>query len=122
MRQLLIAIALVVSPALAHAEGIVVLSITCAQTPVGPKVQGELKNDTNRPLELIKVTGSFRDREGKFINKGEGFVDFRPLMPGQISPFGFYGDRNPLITNVTAIISQMNAIVSSSGVQQSDCR
>jgi hypothetical protein len=121
MRQLVVAGALMMLPALAHADGIVVLAVTCAPTFAGPNVQGELRNDTNNMLDRVGVTGSFRDKSGQFVNKGNSRTDFNPLMSGQTSPFDFFGDKNPLITQVTIVVSVNDRIISSSGVQKADC-
>jgi hypothetical protein len=101
MRQLLSDGALLLLPSLAHAEGIVVLSVTCAPMSAEPHVQGELRNDTNKRLDRVKIT--------------------RPLLPAQVSPFEFYGDKNPVITYVMIVISVNNSLFSSSGMARPDC-
>lgn len=70
------------------------------------RVRGEAKNLSAAPLTRLAVSATFRDQKGTFIsNTGKVFLEYRPLMPGQISPFEVGGDYNPLIWSAQLLFS-----------------
>ena len=111
------------APLAAHAQEVVVLALTCTPTSVGPLVQGEIKNLSSQPLKLVSITSTFRDGNGAFVSTEPNILaTFRPILPGQTSPFKGYGDTNPAITQVTIAPSLVNGrALASSGKSSAPC-
>lgn len=62
------------------------------------KIQGEVKNLSAAPIDDLEVSATLRDSKGNFIsNTGKVFIEYRPIVPMQVSPFDVGGDYNPLI-------------------------
>lgn len=57
--------------------------------------EGEVRNNTRLKLELPRVNVEFRDKDGNFITSDYAFLEYRPLMPGQSSPFKIHTTWNP---------------------------
>ncbi len=59
--------------------------------------EGEVENLSGRRLERVKFVVRYSDANDKFITSGWGYVDFKPLLPGQRSPFKDYTSLNPAV-------------------------
>lgn len=61
------------------------------------KVNGQVKNLTAEPFDNIKVVVTWLAADGTFIVSDSALIDYRPLMPGQTSPFSTITSTNPLM-------------------------
>jgi hypothetical protein len=92
-------------------------------------IQGEVKNMSATPLNNLKVSTTFRDSKGIFISySGEVYIQYRPLMPSQVSPFDVGGDYNPLIRSAQLAFSYSqtdppfgNEAITFSGTTTAEC-
>lgn len=57
--------------------------------------EGQLKNISNRRLENVQAVVTWLDASGNFITSDTGLVEYRPLLPGQTSPFRVMVPHNP---------------------------
>lgn len=57
--------------------------------------RGEVKNISTSKLENVVAVGSFKTARGELVKSGESLIEYRPLMPGQTSPFKVMATRNP---------------------------
>jgi hypothetical protein len=62
------------------------------------KVEGQVKNISNRAIDAIVVVTNWYSDDGTFIASDKGLVDFRPLLAGQTSPFSSLTRRNPAMS------------------------
>lgn len=124
MKRLLLAGTLLGIPFVAHAQNVVVVSLTCVLTDVGPEVEGEIKNVSPQPLDHVYVAATFRDARGKFVSTSKDIIAaFHPILSDQTSPFDGFGGANPTIVKVTiAPFILLGPALSSSGVSSADCR
>jgi len=121
MKCLLLVSVWVAAPFFAtHAQDVDVLALICTPTPVGPRVEGELKNVSSKPLSRVHIAATFRDADGRLVSTVPGAITFNPILPGQTSPFRFYGDRNPAITQVT-VVPYVNTPLAASGETRASC-
>lgn len=60
-------------------------------------VQGTVKNNTSDAIDNLEAVVEFTDASGNFITSGSTLVEFRPLMPGQSSPFKVIESYNPMM-------------------------
>ena len=78
-----------------------ILALTCSFTPVGPEVQGQVKNVSDQPLSYVIMSSAFHDDKGTFVSTEDNVqAQFDPILPGQTSPFDGYGGNNPAIATV----------------------
>jgi hypothetical protein len=61
------------------------------------KVEGTVKNITDKKLEGVQVVASYYDKDGNFIKSDDAMIKYNPILPGQISPFEAMGTDNPAI-------------------------
>lgn len=61
------------------------------------KVYGQVKNITSQPMDDIKVVVTWLTASGEFVISDSALIDYRPLMPGQTSPFSTITSANPLM-------------------------
>jgi hypothetical protein len=112
-------------PAMADSgSDVAVLALVCTPTVMGPLVEGEIKNLSSQPLDRLSITATFRDASGAFISVAENILaTFRPVLPGQASPFRGYGHAdNPMITKVTIVPSIMGGrALTFTGIRSADC-
>jgi len=59
------------------------------------KVEGEVKNISSRSLDNVKVVVTWYAADGTFVKSDDALIDFRPLLPGQTSPFSSLTSTNP---------------------------
>ncbi len=58
-------------------------------------VQGEVKNISDHNLDNVEAVATFTDQNGHFITSEEALIQYRPLLPGQTSPFEVMVTYNP---------------------------
>lgn len=75
------------------------------------KVHGQVKNLTSDPIDNIKVVVSWMSASGEFIVSDSALIDYRPLMPGQVSPFSTITSANPLMKKYRVEFSTMRGAV-----------
>jgi len=132
MKRLLLVSVLVTTPVAAHAEDVAVLGLTCQMVinATRPEWQGEVKNTGSVPLggpQPVRIIATFRNASGAFVSVSEAFLDYNPLLPGQVSPFSNYGNANPTISNLTVVLDILNPddithrILTSSGLSGAIC-
>lgn len=61
-------------------------------------VRGEVKNVSTSKLENVLAVGTFRTKSGELVKSDNSLIDYRPLMPGQTSPFEVMTEDNPEIS------------------------
>ncbi len=59
--------------------------------------QGRVKNLTSGQLSDVMVEVEYYDSNDNMVTSKEGVLDYRPLMPGQISPFTVMLHDDPAI-------------------------
>jgi len=59
--------------------------------------QGRVKNLTAGQLSDVTVEVEYYDSNDNMVTSKEGVLDYRPLMPGQISPFTVMLHDDPAI-------------------------
>lgn len=59
--------------------------------------RGRVTNNTNRPLEAVKVVVQYFTSTGQFVRSDWGLVEYNPILPGQTSPFEVIGTDHPSI-------------------------
>lgn len=62
------------------------------------RVEGQVKNISDQPIDAVVVVTSWYGDDGTFIASDKGIVDFRPLLAGQTSPFSSLTRRNPVMS------------------------
>jgi uncharacterized protein YgiM (DUF1202 family) len=60
-------------------------------------VEGMVKNLTQTKLENVQAVAAFFTSEGDLITYGSTLIKYRPLMPGQTSPFRVMAVWNPMM-------------------------
>lgn len=61
------------------------------------EARGQLKNISQNSMQRVNVLVSFYDSSGNFVTSQSSFIEFDPILPGQISPFNVIASFNPLI-------------------------
>ncbi|KAA5547004.1 hypothetical protein FYK55_00880 [Roseiconus nitratireducens] len=59
------------------------------------QVEGQITNVSSSPFDGVKAVASFFDSEGGFITSDSAYIEYRPLLPGQTSPFSVMVKHNP---------------------------
>ncbi len=79
------------------------LSWRCSKEGGYVRVNGEVRNISDEPLEDVEVVGSFRSADGTLVKSGSAMIDFNPLLPGQSSAFEARAEDDPEVSdcNVT---------------------
>jgi hypothetical protein len=62
------------------------------------KVHGQVKNISDKAIDNIKVVVTWYSKEGTFITSDDALIDYRPLLPGQVSPFSTITSTNPAMS------------------------
>lgn len=75
------------------------------------KVNGQVKNLTGEPIDNIRVVVSWLSASGEFITSDSALIDYRPLMPGQTSPFSTITSANPLMKKYRVEFSTLRGAV-----------
>ena len=61
--------------------------------------EGQVKNTSPGPLRSVLAVVTFYDKKGMFITSDSSLIDFRPLLPNQVSAFKVYATWNPAMQN-----------------------
>ncbi len=61
--------------------------------------EGQVKNISTVPLDNVKAFAEFYTADRKFITSDSSLIEYRPLLPGQISPFKVYASWNPAMSS-----------------------
>ena len=59
------------------------------------KVHGLVKNISSSAIKNLVAVAIFLDEDGTFIKSDEALIEYRPLLPGQSSPFKILSSWNP---------------------------
>ncbi len=59
--------------------------------------KGQVKNISDKPIRNLQVVVQWFTADDQFITHDTAFVEFKPLMPGQSSPFEVIESYNPLM-------------------------
>jgi hypothetical protein len=54
-----------------------------------------VKNISSSPLDNVQAVAIFDDSSDNFITSGDALIDYRPILPGQSSPFKVMAPQNP---------------------------
>lgn len=65
------------------------------------RIVGEVKNIGDKPLEDVTALGIFYDVHGTFVRSDTALIAYRPLLPGQTSPFAVLASDDPALVNGT---------------------
>lgn len=60
-------------------------------------IEGEVKNVGTVPIDNLQAVGTFLDASSTFIKSDDTLVEYRPLLPGQTSPFKVMASLNPAV-------------------------
>jgi hypothetical protein len=63
------------------------------------RIIGEVKNISDKPLEDVTALGIFYDVHGNFVRSDTALIAYRPLLPGQSSPFAVLASGDPALVN-----------------------
>jgi outer membrane murein-binding lipoprotein Lpp len=58
-------------------------------------VEGMVKNISSASLDNVQAVAFFNDSSGNFITSGDALIEYRPILPGQSSPFKVMAPENP---------------------------
>lgn len=58
--------------------------------------EGEVKNVSAMRIENLVAVNTFRTADGTFVTSDDALVKYRPLMPGQTTPFKVASSANPM--------------------------
>lgn len=76
------------------------LSSTGYETETGSyhKIEGQVKNISDKPIDSIVAVGTWMSKDGTFIKSDQALIEYRPLLPGQTSPFMTMSSTNPAMS------------------------
>jgi hypothetical protein len=60
-------------------------------------IEGEVKNVGTVAIDNLQAVGTFLDASRTFVKSDSTLVEYRPLLPGQTSPFTVMASRNPAV-------------------------
>ena len=63
--------------------------------------EGQVRNITDRQLENVEAVVSWYNKDGDFTTSNSSLIEYRVLMPNQLSPFKVMKSYNPLMNNAT---------------------
>lgn len=69
-------------------------------------VEGMVKNISPEPLESVQAVAIFSDNDGNFITSADALIDYRPILPGQSSPFKVMKSENPAMKSARVEFKQ----------------
>ena len=58
-------------------------------------VEGQVMNLTDRRIDNIEAVAVFKTADGALVTSDSSLIEYRPLLPGQTSPFKIYATANP---------------------------
>lgn len=68
---------------------------------------GTVTNVSSEPLEDVEAVITFTTKTGEFITYDTGLIEYRPLMPGQTSPWKIMTKANPLMAHASLDFKSM---------------
>lgn len=83
------------SPAPTSVPELEVLSFSWIREYGYATLEGEVRNISGAPIDNVVAVASFYDAAGNFITSGDALIDYRPILPGQTSPFGAMATGQP---------------------------
>jgi len=63
--------------------------------------EGMVKNRSRARIPMVEAFVIFKTSGGQYVKRASALIDFRPLMPGQESPFQVITSDNPAISLAT---------------------
>jgi len=57
--------------------------------------EGTVKNISSESINNVEAVMMIYDKKGNFIKSDEALIEYRPILPGQISPFKVMSSFNP---------------------------
>jgi hypothetical protein len=70
-------------------------------------VEGMVKNISSAPLDNVQAVAIFDDSSDNFITSSDALIDYRPILPGQSSPFKVMSPQNPAMNGCRVEFKQM---------------
>jgi hypothetical protein len=75
-----------------------VLELLAAKGTLGERysrIEGQVKNISGAAIDNVKVSVTWLADDGTFVTADDALIDYRPLLPGQTSPFSTITSTNP---------------------------
>jgi len=63
--------------------------------------EGRVKNISAYPINNVEVVVQWSTADGTFITSSSSLIDYRPILPGQSSPWKVYGTWNPAMSGAS---------------------
>lgn len=63
--------------------------------------EGEVVNVSGKKLDNVEAVAKFYDADGTFITSSDALIEYRPLMPGQSSPYKIMVPHNPVMNKAS---------------------
>ena len=70
-------------------------------------VEGMVKNISSAPIDNVQAVAIFSDKGGNFITSADALIDYRPILPGQSSPFKVMKSENPAMKSARMEFKQL---------------
>lgn len=74
-------------------------------------VEGQVQNTSNESIKYVKATVTWYDAAGQFVTKEDSYIDYDPILPGQISPFDVIVQRNPAMSRFDVEFSRSGRVI-----------
>ena len=65
------------------------------------KIEGQVKNISGQAIDNVVAVGTWYTKEGDFVKSDQALIEFRPILPGQTSPFMTMSSTNPAMSRYT---------------------
>lgn len=70
-------------------------------------IEGQVKNVGATAIDNLQAVGTFTDAGGAFVKSDTSLVEFRPLLPGQVTPFKVMTSRNQAVARASLQFKQL---------------
>lgn len=70
-------------------------------------VVGQVKNISKKSYDHVLAVATFTDAKGNFITTEDALIKYNPILPDQVSPFGFNVPWNPAFKTLKVEFRQM---------------
>lgn len=70
-------------------------------------VVGQVKNISKKSYDHVLAVATFTDSKGNFITTEDALIKYNPILPDQVSPFGFNVPWNPAFKTLKVEFRQM---------------
>ena len=74
---------------------LILLGILADVLPEPQSQQQPQTTERAAPIENVQAIAIFSDANGDFITSADALIDYRPILPGQSSPFKVMKSENP---------------------------